>query len=227
MRLTSTFAFTLLLLATALGLGIACGLQGYKMGFQALSGVRQPEQRPTKRLLDRQETVRSDRAMTVVSENEILERVAAMTASPKPAPAAPTATEVKSIAASDTSLKPDAITAQPVFPVSADAAGITLAVTGTERRGDTLFLTVQLTNTSDREVDFAYSTLDVRTSDGRALSAVTSGLPSTLPPTGETYSGTLEIPTLLLDDARAISLVLGSYPDRALLLELASVPVAR
>jgi hypothetical protein len=69
--------------------------------------------------------------------------------------------------------------------------------------------------------------LNVTDDQGRALSAITEGLPGELPPTGEAFSGTVSIPTALLEDAKKLSMTLTDYPDQKLQLKMSEIPVAR
>jgi len=69
--------------------------------------------------------------------------------------------------------------------------------------------------------------LDVTDDKGRTLSASTEGLPAELPANGPTFSGTVSIPTPLLDDVKRISLALTDYPDQKLKLEVPNIPVER
>ena len=62
---------------------------------------------------------------------------------------------------------------------------------------------------------------------GRALSAITEGLPGELPPDGQEYNGTVSIPSALIENAQKLSLTLTDYPDQRLQLKMSEIPVAR
>ena len=64
----------------------------------------------------------------------------------------------------------------------------------------------------------------MRDDRGRALSAIADGLPGELPANGEKFSGTLRIPTVLLDRSQKISLTLTDYPEQNLELKLKDIP---
>ncbi len=82
-------------------------------------------------------------------------------------------------------------------------------------------------NKGKNSVRFLYSFLDVSDDKGRTLSASTDGLPSELPNNSPTYTGTISIPTALLDDVKSISLSLTDYPAQQLKLEVSDIPVGR
>jgi hypothetical protein len=72
-----------------------------------------------------------------------------------------------------------------------------------------------------------YSFLDVTDDKGRTLSAITEGLPAELTATGTTATGTISIPTSLLDDVKNVSLSLTDYPAQKLKLQVADIPVEK
>lgn len=88
-------------------------------------------------------------------------------------------------------------------------------------------LNVRLKNEGGDAVRFLYSFLNVTDNQGRALSAITDGLPGELPATGEEFSGTVSIPSALLEDAKTLSLTLTDYPDQKLQLKMSEIPIAR
>ena len=90
-----------------------------------------------------------------------------------------------------------------------------------------LLLKVNLKNEGDKAVRFLYSFLEVKDENGRALSAITDGLPGELPATGKDFSGTVKIPTALLNDAETVSLTLTDYPNQQLQLNLTEIPVVK
>ena len=68
---------------------------------------------------------------------------------------------------------------------------------------------------------------DVSDDKGRTLSASTDGLPAELPANGPAFSGTVSVPTPLLDDVKRISLSLTDYPAQRLRLVVSDIPVER
>lgn len=113
------------------------------------------------------------------------------------------------------------------LPLKSQDRGVTLEVRSANLQGGSLLLDVSLKNEGDNPVRFLYSFLNVTDDQGRALSAITEGLPGELPSNGEEFSGTVSIPTALLDDAKALSLTLTDYPDQKLKLKMSEIPVAR
>jgi hypothetical protein len=93
--------------------------------------------------------------------------------------------------------------------------------------GGALLIKVNLKNEGDRTVRFLYSFLDVTDDQGRALSANTEGLPTELTANGKTFSGTMSIPTALLDDVNKLSMTLTDYPDQKLRLQVSDIPVKK
>jgi hypothetical protein len=82
-------------------------------------------------------------------------------------------------------------------------------------------------NDGSNPVRFLYSFLNVTDDQGRALSAITEGLPGELPANSQEFTGTVSIPTALLEDAKKLSLTLTDYPDQKLQLKMAEIPVNR
>jgi len=218
MKLNSTQTWTAILLTAALGLGLVSGLQGYKLGYQALGSVRKPEGKPEDLPAGSPTADVPDPESLLVSEEEVLARVQSITSGKDAAEKDAAEKDAANPASSEQQ------TAQ--LPVQSEAEGVTFAVTQTNWREDAIALNVSLTNAGESEVELAYSTLDVRDERGRAVSAVAEGLPRTLPATGETFQGTVEIPTVLLADVQALSIAL-TDTTRDLRLQLTQVPVAR
>ena len=87
-----------------------------------------------------------------------------------------------------------------------------------------MVLKLDFKNKGDKTVRFLYSFMDITDDRGRALRANTEGLPEELPPDGNN-TGTVSIPTALLDDVKSLSLQLTDYPDQQLQLRVANIPV--
>ncbi|HEY9881617.1 MAG TPA: hypothetical protein V6D29_24400 [Leptolyngbyaceae cyanobacterium] len=69
-------AFTLILLSLMIGGGVVSASWGYTIGRQALTGVRQPESRPTSGTPNTRGTVTGGHGATVLmDENEIIQEV--------------------------------------------------------------------------------------------------------------------------------------------------------
>lgn len=115
----------------------------------------------------------------------------------------------------------------PGFPVSSKSQGVTWQIQSANYSGGALLLKVNFKNEGSKAVRFLYTFLDVTDDRGRALSANAQGLPTELPANGETFSGTVSIPTALLDDVNKLSMTLTDYPDQQLRLQISNIPVKR
>ena len=102
-----------------------------------------------------------------------------------------------------------------------------MSVQSARYSGGALLLKVKMQNKGADSVHFLYSFLDVTDDKGRTLSASADGLPAELPANGPTFSGTVSIPTALLDDVKRISLALTDYPAQKLRLEVSNIPVEK
>ncbi|MFW5666981.1 MAG: hypothetical protein ACOC2Z_15825 [Coleofasciculus sp.] len=255
MKFNSTVALTLILLAMMLGAGFVSAMWGFSLGHEALKGVTQPDVRPTKKLANNQEVEPGDKEVALLSEREILVNVHAyihdqdkdedsnsdnndsesksQTETDKPdEPAA----ENQQSEREEESSESDVFDTETSFtssgsnqnlPLKSQDRGVTLEVRSANLQGGSLLLDVSLKNEGTNPVRFLYSFLNVTDDKGRALSAITEGLPGELPSNGEEFSGTVSIPTALLDDAKALSLTLTDYPDQKLKLKMSEIPVAR
>ncbi len=73
-------AFTLILLSLMIGSGVVSASWGFTLGRQALTGVRQPETRPTSGTpVNREPGASSQNNVILVNEADILEQVKART----------------------------------------------------------------------------------------------------------------------------------------------------
>jgi len=255
MKFNSTVALTLILLAMMLGAGFVSAMWGFSLGHEALKGVTQPDVRPTKKLANNQEVEPGDKEVALLSEREILVNVHAyihdqdkdedsnsdnndsesksQTETDKPDESA---AENQQSEGEEESSESDVFDTETSFtsngsnqnlPLKSQDRGVTLEVRSANLQGGSLLLDVSLKNEGDNPVRFLYSFLNVTDDKGRALSAITEGLPGELPSNGEEFSGTVSIPTALLDDAKALSLTLTDYPDQKLKLKMSEIPVAR
>ncbi|MGI8502123.1 MAG: hypothetical protein ACR2LR_13445 [Hassallia sp.] len=231
MKLNSTVLLTLILLTLMLGAGSVSAFWGFTLGSSALKGVTTPDGRPTTKFASSKANSAQHQAVTLLREEEILKIVKSRiegkskaakakksddedeenTSKPKPQE---TPTEVAE--------KPQA-----GFPIAAESQKVTISVQSARYSGGDLLLRVKMQNKGADSVRFLYSFLDVTDDKGRTLSASTEGLPAELPANGPTFSGTVSIPTPLLDDVKRISLALTDYPDQKLKLEVPNIPVER
>lgn len=199
MKFNSTVALTLILLAMMLGAGFVSSMWGFTIGHEALKGITQPDVRPTKKLVNEQPGTSSGKeGVKMLREAEILADVQAYIKSK--------ANEAKSDRNSNGDRQDESTTKSPSAPESPDPEaspdrslespnslslplksqdrGVTLEVTSTSVQGGSLLLNVNLKNEGSNSVRFLYSFLNVTDDKGRALSAITEGLPGELPANG-------------------------------------------
>jgi hypothetical protein len=238
MKFNSTVALTLILLAMMLGAGFVSAMWGFTLGHEALKGVTQPDIRPTKKLAETQQVSLGKEGVKILREEDILVNIndyikgkgkdAKSDSDEKKETPAPTRPEQKPTPEpSATSASLTTTNANLKLPVKSQDRGVTLEVNSTSQSGGSLLLNVSLKNNGTTPVRFLYSFLNVTDDQGRALSAITEGLPGELPANGEAFSGTVSIPTALLEDAKKLSLTLTDYPDQKLQLKMSEIPVSR
>ncbi len=228
MKLNSTVALTLILLATMLGAGTVSALWGYTLGHGSLKGVTQPDVSPTKKLAGDKTSSSSQEGVKMLSEQAVLAKVSEKidsTSTISELEEKEDSTKDKESEKEKEEEKQTTIAGN--FPITSQDQGVTLEVVSANQKGGSLLLDVNMKNQGSQEVRFLYSFLDVKDEQGRALSAITEGLPGELPPSGREFSGKVRIPTALLEDAKNISLTLTDYPDQKLQLNLSNIPVVK
>ncbi len=212
-----TLALTLILLTLMAGAGAVSASLGYNLGREALKGITQPDLRPTAVGEGGQKPRRE--TMVIVPESKIIaemeKRLKGGAVSPEASPVAPSPT-------SDFV----AVAPQAGFPLLGQNQGVTLSVNSLQRQGDAVILNVSLKNNSGRPVQFLYSALNLSDEQGRTFGANTQGLPAELPPGGESFSGTISIPSALVQESRNLSISLENYPDRQVQLQVSNIPLA-
>ena len=231
MKLNSTVLLTLILLTLMLGAGSVSAFWGFTLGSSALKGVTTPDGRPTTKFASSKANSAQHQAVTLLREEEILKVVKSrIEGKSKAAKAKKSDDEDEE---NTNKPKPQEKPAEPEekpqagFPITAESGKVTISVQSARYSGGDLQLRVKMENKGADSVRFLYSFLDVTDDKGRTLSASTEGLPAELPANGPTFSGTVSIPTPLLDDVKRISLALTDYPDQKLKLEVPNIPVER
>ncbi|RAM52287.1 MAG: hypothetical protein C6Y22_06240 [Hapalosiphonaceae cyanobacterium JJU2] len=231
MKLNSTVVLTLTLLALMLGAGSVSAFLGFDIGSKALKGITAPDSRPTTKFASAKTGNSQHGGLVLLKEEEILKTVKARIEGKAKSSKSEQEEEEETVTNKqnlqdkpqpEVEEKP-----QPGFPVSAESEGVNLSVQSARYSGGALQLRVKMQNKSKDSVRFLYSFLDVSDDKGRTLSASTDGLPSELPNNSPTYTGTVSIPTALLDDVKSISLSLTDYPAQQLKLEVSDIPVGR
>lgn len=230
MKLNSTVALTLILLAMMLGAGFVSAMWGFTVGHEALKGVTQPDVRPTNKLAGTKRATPGKEGVAILREVDILASVKAqMSGKAKPV-IKPEQKEAETKSDSEPNTPEETSeqdSKQQNFPITSQDKGVKLEIGSARQQGGSLLLNVSLKNEGGNAVRFLYSFLNVTDDQGRALSAVTEGLPGELPPNGQSFSGTVSIPTALLEDAKQLSLTLTDYPDQKLQLKMSGIPVVK
>lgn len=227
MKLNYTVTLTLILLTLMAGAGYTSGLWGFAVGREALKGVTQPDARPSSKIKNRKAASAQQGGVVMLKEEDILTTVKARVEgkgkNAKPEKPQPKNKElIKKTPAPKTQVVD---VPQPGFPLTTRNQGVTLDILSARYSGGALLLKVNFKNEGDKPVRFLYSFLDVTDDQGRALSANTEGLPTQLPANSKTFSGTMSIPTALLDDVNKLSMTLTDYPDQKLRLQVSDIPV--
>lgn len=229
MKLNSTVALTLLLLAMMFGAGFVSAMWGFTVGHQALKGVTQPDVRPTNKLSAKR-TAPGKEGLDMLNEEDIIKKVRIYidSKSKESKNSKKKENDSDSVAEKKSSEEPSPETkAAQNLPIKSQDRQVTLEVRSAVQQGGALLLNVSLKNQGAQAVRFLYSFLNVTDDQGRALSAVTEGLPAEVPPNGEEFVGTVSIPIALLEDAKKLSLTLTDYPEQKLQLKISEIPVIR
>jgi hypothetical protein len=233
MKLNSTVLLTLILLTLMLGAGSVSAFLGFNLGSSALKGITTPDGRPATKFASNKTNNPQQTGVTLLKEQEILKIVKARIEGKTKAARSENLEEDDEETNSSKQKpeeKPPEVTEeklQPGFPITAQSEGVTLSVQSARYSGGDLLLKVKMQNKGTDSVRFLYSFLDVTDDKGRTLSASTEGLPAELPLNGPTFSGTVSIPTALLDDVKKVSLALTDYPAQKLKLEVSDIPIER
>lgn len=226
MKLNSTAAFTLILLTLMSAAGLVSAAGGLSIGQEALKGITQPDTRPTSNVPRRASSTGGQKEFVPLKEEEILTAVKERIGSNSRArQATPNTDKAADKSDKDKAAKADAVI-KGSFPMTTQSQGVVLAINSVAKQGDALVMKVNLRNTGKQSVQFLYSFLNITDERGRALSASTEGLPAELPASSESFSGTISVPTALLDQVRTLSLDLTDYPDQQLQLKVGDIPVA-
>ncbi|MCM0593510.1 MAG: hypothetical protein HEQ35_01680 [Gloeotrichia echinulata IR180] len=233
MKINSTVLLTLILLTLMLGAGSVSAFWGFTLGSSALKGVTTPDGRPTTKFASGKSTNAQQGGVTLLREDEILKivksRIEGKTKAAKSQKLDEDDEDTKSSKPKPEEKKEQLVEEKPLpgFPVAAENGGVNMSVQSARYSGGNLLLKVKMQNKGADSVRFLYSFLDVTDDKGRTLSASTDGLPAELPANGPTFTGTVTIPTALLDDVKKISLGLTDYPAQQLKLEVLNIPVEK
>lgn len=236
-QLTPTLTLSAILVSIMLGSGMASGVYSYKMGYESLKGVSQPDVNPTKKLSNSQKTSGEYQEFVPVKEKDILKKVDTYIKSKKNAKSSPAKannqkdksnekkqSSLNLLDSTDSNQKAKQTVS---FPLKVQDQGVTLEVEKAIERGNSLLLDVTLQNHGEKAVQFLYSFLEVRDNQGNSLSAITNGLPAQLPANGENFRGKIQISGTSGREGQQLSMRLTDYPDQKLQLSIANIPVVR
>lgn len=232
MRINSTVVLTLILLTLMMGAGSVSAFLGFNIGSKALKGVTTPDSRPTTKFTSSQAAnLQYGQGVALLKEQDILKVVKARIEGKTKAAKLEKADENDEADTKrqqeDKSKEVNNEKPQLGFPVTAQSDGVSFSVQSAHFSGGALLLKVKMQNQGSDSVRFLYSFLDVTDDQGQTLTASTDGLPEELPAKSSAYTGTVSIPTALLDDVKKISLSLTDYPAQKLRLSVSNIPVER
>lgn len=225
MKLNTTVALTLVLLVLMLGAGFVSGMWGFALGHEALKGVNPPDTRPSAKAKNYKDTPAGTKPLIFLKEADIIKSVRVRIQTYQKRGKVDNndkETRTKTISNVESTPSP---AAEAGFPIVSSDRGVTLEIRSVRRQDTSLLLDVSLKNEGSEAVKFLYSFLDVSDNQGRPLSASAEGLPGDLPPNGESFTGTVSVPTSVLEDAKQLSLTLTDYPDQQLRLQATGIPV--
>jgi hypothetical protein len=225
MKLSSSLSTTLTLLGFMLALGIISAAAGYMFGRSSLMGVTQPSINP---ILGGSADLAPKQGDGFLKEKEIIANVEAEIKGAKK-PNSDQKSDQKPSSETDQSSpspSPSPEAKQNVkFPVTSQDKGVSLEVRSVEQQGENVVLNVAIKNSSDRDVQFLYTFLDVTDQEGQALTATTSGLATELVAKSDPSLGTISIPKAVLGESKQISLNLSDYPAQELKLQISNLPI--
>ncbi|MBE9169270.1 hypothetical protein IQ238_17650 [Pleurocapsales cyanobacterium LEGE 06147] len=225
MVLRSTLLLTLAILAMMLTAGTMSAYIGFVIGSQALRAITQPDLSTDRKSNKQQQVDGQHKGLTIIDEKEILSEVEnKINVKQKQSRLKQQAKEEKKSVAR---IQQQQEAESSSFPLRDTAGGVTLEVLQAHRQGDSLLLDVNLKNEGSETVNFLYSFLELKDDRGRFISVIPDNLPGQLPANGQNFTGTLKIPTVLLDNAQSLSLTLTDYPAQKLELKLTNIPVTR
>jgi hypothetical protein len=223
MKVNSTVVLTLVLLFLMVGAGVISAAWGFNLGREALKGITQPDIRPTSNSSERKGLLPRREKVMILPEEEILSAVKAR----MEGNANDTNSNNQKSGAGNKSLDDQVNSGQSGFPVVSQDRGVTLEVTSARQQNGFYLLDVSLRNDGARTLRFLYTFLNITDEQGRILNTTAEGLPGELPPYSETFTGTVRIPSALIEKTQTLSLKLTDYPDQRLRLQMSDIPVVR
>src|SRR4028119_2501275 len=181
MAVNSTVVLTLILLTLMFGAGVTSSVWGFTIGREALKGTTQPDIPPSTNAGSGQQGTQATKDQaSILKEKDILTTVKARVEGRDPdkttAQANTKADKTSSKAA--TAKKPVAPNASAKFPLNSRDGGVTLEVSASSQRSNSMLIDVSMKNEGAQQIRFLYSFLNVTDDRGRALSASAEDLPA-------------------------------------------------
>lgn len=222
-----TYQLTLAVLAAIVGAGVGSGYFAYKLGAEAIKGVNSPDINPSKRFSASAQASERPKEFKPLNEKDIIKKVETYIQQSKNKPKAQEVSQTQPTPSPQATPSPSEQTQEILnkFPLTVQDQNMTLEITQARYQSGSLILDISLKNAGKQAVKFLYSFLEVQDSQGQILSAITDGLPEEIPANGESFKGTVEIPTALIEQSKLISLKLTDYPDQKLKLNLSDIPI--
>lgn len=235
MKFQTTLAFTLLLLIAMVGAGTVSALYGFTLGYEALQGVKQPENNPTQQLIRSRKTdgkATTETGLQLLSEREVIvavyDKIYDQEQALKKQKQAETKPKSSFVKLPETAAPNDAKPkAKSPFPLSQSSGNVTLEITDGRILGNYWVMDVSIKNDSRQAVNFLYNFLELKDDQGQIISAQTEELPTEIPANNQKYAGQIRIPAVILAQSKSLSLTLEDYPNREVSLAIADIPVVR
>lgn len=236
MKFQTTLALTLLLLLAMVGGGTVSALYGYTLGHAALQGVKQPEGNPSRQLLHSSRSNQGgtpDSGLKLLSEREVIvqtyDQIHGKEADLKKQsnPAQKADPKDSFVELPDATKGTEAPAAKASFPLSTVVDDVKMEVTGAKLLGSYWVIDVSLQNNRSQSVQFLYNFLEVQDAQGKVVSSQTEGLPGEIPANNQSYVGQVRVPEVLVANQKTISISLTDYPDQAIALKIANIPMVR
>ncbi|MBF2099334.1 MAG: hypothetical protein IGQ88_13315 [Gloeomargaritaceae cyanobacterium C42_A2020_066] len=199
-----TGLLVLVLLGTTLGTALGFAFWGYRLGQDALRQVRQPLLSPSL-----SPPAAETGGVAFLKEAEVVRRVKAGMVLPGEMPT--------------TEPKPGVSSPGP-FPISRQAEGVTLMVTGVEQQDGAIVVAVKVRNDGAYPLPLQRHLL-LETAGGQALEVVVEGLPVQLAPGNEAPAVRMTLPVTTLGTEKSLALTLREAGAAAPYLRLSDIPI--
>lgn len=199
-----TGLLVLILLGTTLGTALGFAFWGYRLGQDALRQVRQPLLSPSL-----SPSAAETGGVAFLQEAEVVRRVKAGMVMPSELPAAG---------------KPPSASPPGPFPLSRQAEGVTLMVTGVEQQGNVVIVAVTVRNDGAYPLPLQRHLL-LETAGGQALEVAVEGLPVQLAPGNEAPAVRMTLPVANLGAEKSLALTLREAGASAPYLRLSDIPI--